>query len=171
MTDESQPKRGVRWSATLGVLFVILAIICLLSWLLKTPVVQYTPANFRYAIDAIHSMPVIGVVAVIAFVAKSRAGLSYSLRTTQRFASEFGISDSPRDLKSALARALTDQERGDWEAYRLATNEEHERARMGEAYQEAVSEVAATRLARRAPSPRQLRGSGPAVTRLMTRTI
>lgn len=55
-------------------------------------------------------------------VSKMRDGLSYSLRTTSRFSSEFGLSNNPLDLRSQLAKKLTEDEQEAWRRYR-----EHER--------------------------------------------
>lgn len=55
-------------------------------------------------------------------VHRTKKGLSYELRTTPRFASEFGLSNNPRDLKAMLARKMTDEEKANLEEY-----EEHQR--------------------------------------------
>jgi segregation and condensation protein B len=44
-------------------------------------------------------------------VARTKKGLSYELRTTPRFSSEFGLSNNPNDMKAMLARAMTDEEK------------------------------------------------------------
>lgn len=55
-------------------------------------------------------------------VHRIKKGLSYELRTTPRFASEFGLSNNPRDLKAMLARKMTEEEKVSLEEY-----EEHQR--------------------------------------------
>lgn len=56
-------------------------------------------------------------------VHRTKKGLSYELRTTPRFASEFGLSNNPRDLKAMLARKMTEEEKATLQEY-----EEHQKS-------------------------------------------
>ncbi|MDF1665707.1 MAG: SMC-Scp complex subunit ScpB, partial [Planctomycetota bacterium] len=82
-------------------------------------------------------------------VHRTKKGLSYELRTTPRFASEFGLSNNPRDLKAMLARKMTEEEEAtleEYEAHQRFLNpkpEEEENDSFAEATEEAARSLIA----------------------------
>jgi segregation and condensation protein B len=87
-------------------------------------------------------------------VARTKKGLSYELRTTPRFSSEFGLSANPKDLKAMLARAMTEEERENWAEYKRL-NEAEKIVETSEEYSEATEQAARSLIVNNEISPQE----------------